>query len=388
MRLALNLLAAVSGGQLTRARAFLDRFERHAAGRELIVIKHPSILAAYTSTRNRRVIDIPIALDWLRSLRRMTWECRSLARLVRAQSADAYLSFSHYLPPINALGIPTIVGVSNLEPFSIEARADESFRARQRLRALRWTIDSAARRATRVVALSEACRGVLIGRGIEPRKIIVAPNGVDDYWGQPTECSRLLARLPIEKPFVLYVSHLHRYKNHLRLVEAYAQMPTAIRESHQLVIVGRPYDQDYFRAIKALGDLYGLRDTLVVMPCEGEETLRALYQTAKLFVFPSLIENSPNILLEAMMAGAPVASSNLAPMPEFCGEAAEYFDPLSVANICAKLQALLQNPALLQELRARAREQAGRFSWDEFVFRVLEAVDAAVAANRNRRLVA
>lgn len=372
MKVCLNLLAATTGGQLTRARAFLDRFHRFAPTAELVVIKEKAVLPEYVSEAERLIVDVPIGLGKLKALRRMCWENSVMPRVLRKHAPDVYLTFSHYLPQVHDASLPSVVGVSTLAPFSAHAWASESWLVRLKMVALRRSILSSARRADLVLALSETCREVLIRCGIPGNKISVTPNGVDSYWGSEVRSTGFLANMGIDRPFILYVSHFYRYKNHLRLVEAYSRLPLLTRMAHQLVLVGNPYSPSYYKKIQNLVASLGLLDEVIVLPGEGKERLRDLYQSAKLFVFPSLIENSPNILLEAMMAGLPVATSNLPPMPEFGDAAAEYFDALDVSSISRVIEHLLGNPSRLRDMRRRSSEQAARFSWDSFMVDVVK----------------
>lgn len=370
MKVFLNLLAGTTGGQLTRARAFLDRFENHMPTAQLIIVKEKSVLCEYLSTSKRVIIDLPIGTGRLKSLRRMWWENITMPRLIRQYSADVYLTFSHYLPQVNKLSLPTVVGVSNLAPFSKEAWSHESLFVKLKMSVLRQTIVSSARRANCVLALSETCRDILVEHGVRWEKVIVTPNGVDAFWGLPSLPSELLNRLGIVRPYLLYVSHFYRYKNHTRLVEAYALLPAALRKSHQLVLVGKPYNRAYYTETLSLIKRLGLFDSVLLIPGESSEHLKVLYQKAKLFVFPSLIENSPNILLEAMMAGTPVVTSDLPPMPEFCDGATEYFNALDASDMVGKLEQILDDSNHLADLSRRSRTQAGKFTWDDFVSRV------------------
>jgi glycosyltransferase involved in cell wall biosynthesis len=373
MRICLNLLAATAGGQITRARAFLDRFARIAPDSKLIVLKEKSVLRELGSGPGCEVMDLPIGLGPLKALLRTGWENLRLKKFLRAREADLYLTFSHYLPRNFPQWVPSVVGVSNLAPFSSLAWEAEKPLGRIRLALLRRSIVSSARRASTVIALSQACSDLLTEHGVDPKRIVVIPNGVDVDWRSlSSDGERVCRDYGITRPYLLYVSHFYRYKNHLDLVKAFAALEPRLRASHQLVLVGRPYDRNYFGEVLALRDRLGLRDDVLVIPGEGGKRLKRLYQQAALFVFTSLIENSPSSLLEAMAAGVPVITSRLAPMPEFAGAAAEYFDVHDVRGMAARISALLADPARLDDMRALSIARASRYSWDNFVARVVE----------------
>ena len=94
------------------------------------------------------------------------------------------------------------------------------------------------------------------------------------------------------------------------------------------------------------------------------DELSEVYHRADAFVFASSCENMPNILLEAMAAGLPIACSNRGPMPEVLGNAGVYFDPESPDQIANSLAMLLDNHDLRAELAQKAYNRAREYSWE------------------------
>jgi glycosyltransferase involved in cell wall biosynthesis len=93
--------------------------------------------------------------------------------------------------------------------------------------------------------------------------------------------------------------------------------------------------------------------------------LNRYYHRADGFVFASSCENMPNILLEAMASGLPIACSNRASMPEFLEDAGVYFNPNSVEEIVAALGSLLGNSVRREECAQLAYERAQNYSWEK-----------------------
>ncbi len=87
------------------------------------------------------------------------------------------------------------------------------------------------------------------------------------------------------------------------------------------------------------------------------------YHDADAFVFASSCENMPNILLEAMAAGLPIACADRGPMPGVLGDAGLYFDPERPATIEGALDRLFGDADLRASLAERAHRRAEVFSW-------------------------
>jgi glycosyltransferase involved in cell wall biosynthesis len=318
-----------------------------------------------------------------RAARRMLWETIVIPGLVRSIAGTVYLTFSHFLPLNFPRDVVSVVGVSNLAPFSAAAiRIEGSLMGRLRLRTLQFSILSSVRRASSVIALSGACRDVLVARGLNPEKIRVISNGVELV---PAKCGdrSVLRTLGLTPGYLLSVSHFYWYKNFERLVHAYGLLSADLRNRFPLVIVGKPIDADCYRHIERCIRDAGLANQVTLVPGLESEALAQLYANAALFVFPSLVENSPNIMLEAMASGLPVLAGKVAPMPEFGGKAAVYFDPFSAGDIARVITEVTADEHLRHRMRADSLSQAARFTWDNFTAQVVAVYrNAAALASR------
>jgi glycosyltransferase involved in cell wall biosynthesis len=364
MKLFLNLLAGNTGGQITRAKALLDRINNNNSGIQVLVVKDYKILKEYQSTNEVEIHNVNIGNGKLRILKRFWWETFKMPKIVHNSKSDIFITFSHFLP-FRKFKIPTFVGVSNLAPFSSIALNEESFFTRIKFKLLGKTILSSLKRATAVMALSYTAEKVLIEHGIPAKKIVVIPIGVDDFWSKSSD--KNLKEIGLNSPFFLYVSHFYRYKNHLRLIEAYSQLQFSIQFQYKLVLVGKFENLSYVDEIKKFIHSKNLHDKVVLISGQETLTLRALYQSADLFIFPSLVENCPNILLEAMAAGAPVATINIAPMTEYCEKAAVYFDGMSASDIARVISELSVNTIKKDLMRVSSKKQVSNYTWDMFV---------------------
>jgi glycosyltransferase involved in cell wall biosynthesis len=94
------------------------------------------------------------------------------------------------------------------------------------------------------------------------------------------------------------------------------------------------------------------------------EDLQAFYESSEIFVFPSMRDNFPVVLLEAMSAGCAVITSDVSGMPEVVGDSGLLVPPGDAAALRQAVQQLVSDPALCRQLGAQAQQRIQRFSWE------------------------
>jgi glycosyltransferase involved in cell wall biosynthesis len=92
----------------------------------------------------------------------------------------------------------------------------------------------------------------------------------------------------------------------------------------------------------------------------NRENLRKHFKTASLLVLPSLEDNCPMVVLEAMATGVPVLAANVGGLPDLVedGKNGIFCDPLDLATIRNGVSRLLENSQLSHELAATAKARA------------------------------
>jgi glycosyltransferase involved in cell wall biosynthesis len=174
----------------------------------------------------------------------------------------------------------------------------------------------------------------------------------------------LRQRYGLTRPYIMYTGGIDYRKNIEGLIEAYAQLPAALRQQYQLAVVCSIREEDRLRLL-ALADKFNVpAGDVVLTGFVSDDDLVSLYNLTALFVFPSLQEGFGLPALEAMSCGVPVIGSNNSSIPEVIGRADALFDPNKVAEISARMQQVLTTPAFADELRAHGLQQAKLFSWD------------------------
>lgn len=165
--------------------------------------------------------------------------------------------------------------------------------------------------------------------------------------------------------FVLYSGAADQRKNHLRLIKAFSNIASPLRDSYQLVIAGNISD-DYVLKIKEYSQLSGLSETsLIIIKDITDHEMVLLYNTCAFFVFPSWHEGFGLPALEAMACGAPVIAANTSSLPEVVDNKEALFDPFSTKEISALMQKCMVDENFLAKLKKFSVTQCQKFSWDK-----------------------
>jgi len=270
---------------------------------------------------------------------------------------DLYHGMDFLLPPLRR-GTPSVVSIHDL---SFELFPAETMPGMRDF--LGKAVPRSVRRADHVIADSEATRRDLIDLyKVDPARVTTVPLGVDERFtpdGTAGEGERMRARYGLgDSPFLLTVSTLQPRKNHLRLVQAFAE---ADLPGLCLVIAGGQgwaYEQ-----VHAEVNRLRLGGRVIFPGFVADADLPALYRTAAGLVYPSLYEGFGLPPLEAMACGTPVLASNAASLPEVVGDAALVVDPLDVHAIAAGLGRLAGDEAVRAALREKGTARARLFTW-------------------------
>lgn len=376
---ATNLLA---GGGRTHLIEILGAVEagRHGVSR-IVVWGASETLAclpdrAWLEKRNPPELDGDL-------ITRTRWQNRELADAVRAERCDIL-----FVPGGNVLGnfAPVVTMSRNALPFEMsELLRYGASLSTLRFLILRFSQGRSFSRADGVIFLNAYAQRLVTGavRRLKGQTAII-PHGVSDRFFMPPRPQRAIESCTEEDPFrLLYVSTVELYKHQWVLVRAVAELRRRTGWPLVLELVGSGYPP----AVRKLDQAVRLADPegrwVKRRGATPHSELRAIYAEADIGVFASSCENMPNILLETMAAGLPVACSSREPMPEMLGDAGVFFDPEDAEDIAASLETLIASVTLREQKASAAFEKAQQYSWRrcaDQTFAFLESVAQGHAA--------
>jgi glycosyltransferase involved in cell wall biosynthesis len=161
---------------------------------------------------------------------------------------------------------------------------------------------------------------------------------------------------------VLYVSIIDQYKHQWHVVEAVA---TLRKQGFPIVLalVGPAYPPALKRLNQTIDRVDAERRWVHYHGAIPFNELHLRYVEADLGLFASSCENMPNILLETMASGLPIACSNRGPMREVLGQTGVFFNPEQSEDIARALRELINSPEIRTELARASYERVQHYSW-------------------------
>ena len=279
---------------------------------------------------------------------------------------DVFHSSDWTQPPSNSAKVTTIHDFGFLKyPSTAHPKIASAMKGR-----LEWV----KKDVDLIIAISKSTKNDIVDiLGIHPSKIKVV------YEALPRDIkkvqnNKLIAdikkKYKIKNNFLLSVATLEPRKNLKRVILAFEEVKKIIPDM-QLVLAGKfGWDQEIRKMMGSRP-----KDIIFTGYIDREHELSSLYSSASCFVFPSLYEGFGLPILEAMVCGCPVVTSNISSMPEVAGDAAILVEPLEVENISHGIvKAIKEKDALVK----KGFEQIDKFSWEKTAKETLKVYKQAV----------
>jgi sugar transferase (PEP-CTERM/EpsH1 system associated) len=324
----------------------------------------PTVACLYngdaTVAQDLRALGIPVTDLGMTA----KWRWDALWRFYRLLRRERPAILHTWMFHANFVG--RIVGRLARVPIVVTSRRNVNIGGTLREFLNRWT----ARLGDRVIAVCEMARQAEIERArVSPDKVVTIYNGVDT-----NEFAALAARaavrgrrafgIPAGAPLVGAVGRLHRQKGFADLITALAQVREHL-PAVWLLLVG---DGDLRGDLEAHAQALGLSEVVAFAGLRTDipEILAGL----DLFALPSLWEGLPNVVLEAMAAGLPVAATAVGGTPEVVvdGITGILIPPQDPEVLAQAITRLLRDPGLRYRMGQAGRERvAQRFTVERMV---------------------
>lgn len=220
------------------------------------------------------------------------------------------------------------------------------------------------------------------------RKVVVIPPGVDLelFHPHPAAEARTQIGLPKDAKMVLFVGRIERLKGLETLLRAAA----LLRERGFLspscpcvmVIGGDPDNpQKEMQYLQELRDSLSVTNVVTFLGKRPQTELPMYYSAAQAVVMPSQYESFGMVALEAMACGTPVVASGVGGLLYLVRDGRTGYhipdsDPQALAD---KLQKLLSDERLRQELSRHAANVAHAYSWERITDQMLTLYESVLA---------
>lgn len=228
-----------------------------------------------------------------------------------------------------------------------------------------------------VIADSEATkRDVIASYGLHESAVQVAhpgPMPLLEVSAAEIDATLLKFGLSSHRPFALHVGTLQPRKNLRRLLQAWARLPSAMRDA-QLVLAGGAGWGDEAMQLRRDVESLGLAQRVIFAGYISDLEKSALMHAARAYLFPSMYEGFGFPVLEAQSADVPVVCSNTSSLPEVAGAAALLFDPTNIDAIADAIAQAMSDESLRAQLIAAGHANLARFSWSACAATILDAL--------------
>ncbi|EKD27195.1 MAG: group glycosyltransferase, partial [uncultured bacterium] len=293
-------------------------------------------------------------------IKRIYWQQYVLPKILNTLKVDILFSPGGILPLFVPSNIKTITMCHNMLPLNLS----ETLHLGLDLRFLRFLI----LRLIQKISFAKADGIIFISNYAKKRVQNLVPNITKFtkviYHGiNPNFYNNNIKKTVNDKIELCYVSTIDVYKHQWQVVKAMHLLKKKGYANIHLNLIGGGYSP----AVRLLNK------TIKKFKLENDVTWKGIvsyldlpkeYHNSSIFVFASSCENCPNILLEAMAAGLPIACSSTLPMPEFTDEnSVQYFDPLVPESIAKAISYLIDNPDIAKRKAINAYEQSRKYTW-------------------------
>jgi len=306
------------------------------------------------------------------------WAYHLLPEKIKKHQANVFFSMNGIFTTKLRQECGIISTYNNMVPFTQEQWKHFPFLSKDRVRFfLLRKLFSRSIQSSDIVLLhsKHACKQISSAVGPVAHKTIVSFTGIPSV--SVSEMKSLPRHPYNNKPYLLYLSAIYWYKNHSRLIEAYKKALEIDFSLPNLIIAGYPVENKIVSSIYQMIEYHNLKDRVFYIGAVEQEDIPAWLHYADFNIFPSTCETSSIVIPEIFGMKGVLACSDIPPMPEIAGPAAELFDPYDTDSMAKTILALHRDKRRCSELRKLAGRRTNAFSWDNCGRAIWEAAQQA-----------
>lgn len=230
---------------------------------------------------------------------------------------------------------------------------------------LRRVVPRSIKKADFIITVSEAVKAEIVKEfSLSPEKCIVTTIPPDaSYFTKNTNDIHAKYHIPTKK-YIYFMGNLEPRKDLPTLINAYRQLPVAMKKEYSLVLAGgNGWKTENSR--QALKEAQEAHENVIHVGFVDSADTAAFYQKASLFVMPSIYEGFGMPILEAMAGSCPVLASDIPVLRESGGSAARYALPGDVNDFTKSIRDILSSSKLKSDMISAGIEHVKSFSWQK-----------------------
>lgn len=342
--------------------------------KEMKNMSHPDLLVYAQDDEDKNALTSSINFEIIKTKPASypIWEQKMLPDLCRQHKIDLLHATSNTAPV--SLKIPLVVTIHDI--IYLEKWLLTSGTYYQRFGALyrRWNVPRIAKNAAQIVTVSNYEKEKIQSKlKIPDKKIRTIYNACSNHFFSETsaeELETLRVKMNLPERFILFLGNTDPKKNLPNVLLSLAVLKKKNKLDFTLVMpdFGK---ENLLKLLRFQGNEHLIENIMLTGYIPNNE-LPGLYKLSLLFLYPSLRESFGIPILEAMASGAPLICSNTSAIPEIAGEDACYVNPSNPEDIAEKIEEVLKNNSLKNQLVEYGYKRAAMFSWKKTANELLE----------------
>lgn len=308
------------------------------------------------------------------------WRLGGVSRAAANARADVIFAPTASGFPLG--GIPVACTIHDVTPVVMPAHSMKVTLLQRSC--LWWT----ARRAQAIITDSQCSKNDLLNLyNLPESRVEVVYLGYDkalfnDVGVDPELQRKLLAKLRIDRSYILHHGVIQPRKNLKRLIQAYRLMLSRNPNLNLKLVLAGSLGWNYEEILQEINHGVADNSSVVMAGALDGPDLAMLVKGATLTVIPSLYEGFCLPMVEAMACGVPVIAANSSCLPEISGGVLQYFDPCSIEQMASCMEQVLEDRQLRARLAQEGKRRAQCFNWQRCAQETLTVLTQVLANDR------